>query len=304
MSEKNRMSLLVGDNPFHGISHLSQERSKARDHRIGSVQYAAELVNTSSENGANGFMFSVSGTTLSILRLLRESGTISNLELHAIVPYAYEYVRMATQTGGVSGLAKKIGKQIVMTGNIRAILMGLKGIAFTDLEAILKTYIIFEVSRIKSAAGKKTRLSSILLHEVITEMALAFDLDRLLKAYIDFVTKMGITPGFETRNFAYLINKFEKWDVNLDHVIIVTPLNKIGFQMNPSKEECEKALRVASGCNVIAMSILAAGYLGLPDAVDYIATLPNIRGIVVGVSKEKHALESFRILRQRFPLAQ
>jgi hypothetical protein len=210
---------------------------------------------------------------------------------------------MATQTGGVSGLAKKIGKQIALSGNIRAILMGLKGIAFTDLEAILKTYITFEASRIKSAAGKGVRLGSIMLHEVITEMALAFDLDWLFRSYIDFAIKMGINPGFETRNFAYLVAKFQKWNVGLDDVVIATSLNKIGFQMNPSKEDCERALEAASGCNIIAMSILAAGYLKLPEAVDYIAALPNVKGIVVGVSKELHARESFRILRQRFPVA-
>ena len=57
----------MGDNPFHGISHLSQEQSRNRNAAIKTVEYASELVFRSLENGANGFMFTVSETTLSIL---------------------------------------------------------------------------------------------------------------------------------------------------------------------------------------------------------------------------------------------
>jgi hypothetical protein len=51
--------------------------------------------------------------------------------------------------------------------------------------------------------------------------------------------------------------------------------------------------------NVIAISILAAGYLKPPEAIDYIATLPNIKGVAVGVSKEKHAHETFKLLKEK-----
>ena len=114
------------------------------------------------------------------------------------------------------------------------------------------------------------------------------------------MSQMGPKPGFETRNFAYLSKKFTEWDIDFDDVIIVSSFNRVGFQMCPSKIECEKALEDILGAQVIAMSILAAGYLKLPEAVDYIDELPNISGVVVGVSKEKHARETFRLLRKRF----
>jgi hypothetical protein len=37
---------------------------------------------------------------------------------------------------------------------------------------------------------------------------------------------------------------------------------------------------------------LAAGYLMLEEAVDYIACLPNIKGVAIFASKEKHAVET------------
>ena len=96
--------LLVGDNPFHGISHLSQERATSRGDDLTHPSHAADLVRTSLDSGADGFMFTVSETTLSILRIISEGGEHNRLQLYAIVPYAYEFVRQATITGGVPGL--------------------------------------------------------------------------------------------------------------------------------------------------------------------------------------------------------
>jgi hypothetical protein len=299
VDSRNGKVLLVGDNPFHNISHLSQERSRARGGTVSCPERAAGLVLASLDHGANGFMFSVSETTLSILRTIRKAGKIENLELYAIVPYAYEYVRLATQVGGVSGVAKSFAKQLILSGNIRTLILALRGFIKTDLEALMKAYLTYELSRIKSSGSKQANVRSLLLHQVITDMALALDLKRLFKSYVDFMLKKGVTPGFNTGNFAYLVNKFAEWDMDLAKISIAAPFNKVGFQMNPSREECERALKSFHEPAVIAISILAAGYLRLPEAIDYVAALPNIKGVAVGVSKEKHARETFRLIRDR-----
>lgn len=298
MNNETKKMLLVGDNPFHGISHLSQERARVRGNTMTYPKYAADLVMTSLENGANGFMFSVSELTLSILRIIRGMGGSKRLRLYAIVPYAFEYVRLAVQIG-MPGLAKKFMKQIAVSRNVRAVAMGLKGVIRMDPAALLKTYLIYEISRIKSSAGKQANLDSVLLHEVITDMALAHNLDWLFKSYVDFMLDLGIKPGFNTRNFTYLLNKFREWSIDLRETIIATPFNKVGFQMNPSKTDCEKALANISESNIIAISILAAGYLKPVEAVNYIESLPNIRGVAVGVSKEQHARETFKLLKEK-----
>jgi hypothetical protein len=298
LNNKEDKILLVGDNPFHGISHLSQERVRDRGNTITNPKYAASLVTTSVKNGANGFMFSVSDTTLSILRTMSASEMREPLRLYALVPYAYEYVRLATQAGGISGLAKRFAKQIVFSGNLKAAAMGLKGIATTDPLEIMKSYLSYEILRVKSSAKKKGILHSVLLHEVITDMALALNLDSLFKSYMQFMIKRGIEPGFETRNFPFLVNKFREWHVDFRKVLIASPFNKIGFYMNPSKTECEEALADLPEPNVIAMSILAAGYLKPTEAIDYITRLPNIGAIVVGVSTEQHACQTFKFLKK------
>lgn len=297
MADLKEKLLLVGDNPFHGISHLSQERSKARI--IGS-DYAADLVCLALDNGANGFMFSVSETTLAILKRIREKGEISKVNLCAIVPYAYEYVRLATQTGGLVGLAKRFSKQLVTSRNLGAIASGMKGMLGMNPEALLRTYLSYEISRIKSVAGKNVRIESVLLHEVVTDMALALNLDWLFHAYSKFLLKRGLTPGFNTCNFPWLTTKLKEWSIDVEQVLIATPFNRVGFQMNPSREECERTLACLKAPPIIAISVMAAGYLKLPEAVDYLAGLPNIRGVAVGLSREEHARQTFKLIKEKF----
>jgi len=293
------LMLLVGDNPFHGISHLSQERGRARGDSVTSPEYAAKLVMTAVENGASGFMFSVSESTLSILKVIRQAGEIGKLKLYALVPYAYEYVRLANRLGGISGLAKRVAKQVAFSGNVKAVVSGLKGVVTRDPVTLMETYLMYEIARIRSAAGRDAVLDSVLLHEVVTDMSLAFELDWLFESYVKFMSRQGIRPGFETRNFAYLVHKFKDWGLDLGKLAIASPFNKVGFQMNPSRVECEKALECLHESNVVAMSVLAAGYLKPAEAVDYVADLPNINGLVVGVSKEYHARETFRFLQEK-----
>jgi hypothetical protein len=292
-------ALLIGDNPFHGISHLSQERSRIRGDTPTSPEYAAKLVSIAVENGANGFMFSVSDTTLSILDILRKNGDNDGLRLYVIVPYAYEYVRLAGALGGVPGLAKKLVREIVFSGNFRAVVSGLNGVVRSDLASLFKTYLLYEVSRVRRSAGGRVELESVLLHQLMTDLCLGLGLDWVFKFYTEFLLKIRITPGFNTGNFALLVKKLGEWDINLEDVVIAAPFNKVGFQMVPSKEECEKALAGLPKPNVLAISILAAGYLKPEEAVDYIAGLPNIKGVAVGVSKERHANETFKLLKDK-----
>ena len=298
MTNRGERLLLVGDNPFHGISHLSQERGRERSDTLARPEEAAGLVRECVSNGANGFMFSVSNSTLSILKVLRDEAGETELALCPIIPYAYEYVRYAVQAG-VLGLAARLSREITLSLNARAAFSGLAGLSRRDPASLLRSYVSYEVSRIKSAINRgHSRIHSIFLHEIITDMALSLKLDGVLKAYVDVATRLKIIPGFETRNFAYLVARLAEWGIKLDNVMIAAPFNKAGFQMSPSREECERALASLRGTNLIAMSTMAGGYLSPGEGLEYVSALPNLGGIVLGVSNELQARESFGLARE------
>jgi hypothetical protein len=300
MSNLNEKLLLVGDNPFHDISHLSQERARLRVEDPGDPKYAASLIASSVENGAGGFMFSVSETTLAILKELAERKIVNRLRLYAIVPYAFDYVRLATQLGGIPGLAKKFGKDLLSFNNLGTMGLGLRGIFTSDIATLMKAYLSYEISRIRSCVGKSMNIDSMLLHQLLTDMALALDMDWLFKSYMDFLEGKHIMPGLNTGNFSFLVHKFNEWNMDLGRVVVAAPFNKVGFQMIPSIKECEEALLAMPKPNVIAISVLAAGYVSPEEAFEYIAKFRNFKGIAVGVSNMKHAIETFGLLKERF----
>lgn len=299
MNVESRKLLIVGDNPFQGISHLSQERARSRGETVVSpADQAADIVLASLKNGADGFSFSVSELTLLILQKLRERKSIDQINLYPMLPYAFEYVRIATQTG-TPGLVKRFVKQVALSGDIDAVFEGFLSVARVNPEGIMKTYLAYELSRIKSSAGKHAKIKSVLLNEVIGDMGLALDLEWLFKSFIKYLSDRGITPGFNTRNFPYFVRKFNEWGINLNDTLVVTPFNEVGFQMNPSKEECERTLKNLAQPNVLAISVFAAGYYKPSMVVDYLAGLNNLKGVIAGVSSEQQALQTFKLFRER-----
>jgi hypothetical protein len=293
----NNRLLLVGDNPFHGISHLSQEKAIERGKNLLDPNYGAMLVNTALENGADGFMFSSSNTTLSILKQISDGRKSSSIQIYAIVPYVFEFVRMAVTEGGVPGLTKKIGQEVVLSGNMRSIFQGVKGVLRVDPPSLLKAYLLYEESRIRKASGKVGVLDSIFLHEVITDMGIGLNMEWLFRTHIDFMMQRGIKPGIHTHNLPIMVRKFREWGIEFRNLTITTQFNAIGFGMCPSWEEVEAALRTIPEAEIIAYGVLASGYLKIPDAAEYIKRLSRIKGIVVGISKEYQAKETFKELK-------
>ena len=114
----NGRLLLVGDNPFLNISHLSQQKARERIENPGDPTFASQLLRLALENGANGFTFSVCDSNLEIIEKLNLQGIDGGLGLYPVVPYAYEYVQKATQRGGISGLIKKLGWDMIKSGNV------------------------------------------------------------------------------------------------------------------------------------------------------------------------------------------
>jgi hypothetical protein len=186
----------------------------------------------------------------------------------------------------------------VFSKNVKAVPSAIVGSIRADPSAFMKMYLLYELSRIKHFVGKNSHIKSVILHEVITDMALALNLDWLFVSYIDFFAKSKVRPGLHTRNLPYLVKKLERWGLDASKLTILTPFNKIGFEMNPSRYDCERVLENLSGTQVIAMAIMASGYLNPSEAIEYVAGFPNITTLAVGVSSERQAFETFKILKE------
>lgn len=288
------MRLLIGDNPFHGVSHLSQARARARGAGVKVPEQAAEVVTAALASGADGCLFSINETTLAILHAVRRGHVCP--PVHAIIPYSYGHVRAANALGGIPGLARKIGGEIARSLSARAAAQGLWGVAAGDPRALVRAYVGYETARLRRVTGHGA-VASVLLHEVVTDMALALSMDWLFHAFVREVVRSGAVAGFNTRNLPWLVQRLRTWGIAPRGLVFAAPFNPIGFQMSPSQEACERALEGLSGATVIAFSVLAAGHLTPDEAVRYVAQLPNLAGLAIGVSTIDQARQTFGLFR-------
>lgn len=289
--------LLLGDNPLIGVDHLSQERARERLARLNTGRIV-EVIDTAIAYGAKGFLFSTHPTIYDALRLMKKEGTHTGFGLYPLLPYAQTYVRIATEKG-ILGLAQEVLSKLTWKAKAKAITAGLS-LATADPSAILRAYVDAELDIIFKNAPESATLKCVFLHEVITDLSTSFHAAELIQSYVYHISdKYHVRPGFATRNFAKFVSYAKEIGLKLDQIVILTPFNKVGFQMNPSREKCEESLKELRDANIIAMSILAAGYLNLEDAVQYIKQLHSIKSVVVGVSTMGHARETFSYLSQQ-----
>ncbi len=294
--------LLIGDNPFHGVSHLSQARARARQAGITTAGCAAGVVAAAVESGANGFLFSVNETTLAILHILRGTPQLP-ARLYAIVPYSYAFVRSAIALGGIAGLARKVGREIVGARNWRALLDVAGGMVTGNPQGFLRAYVTYEINRLREAVGTRTSVAAVLLHEVVTDMALALNMDWLFRTFVRSISATGVAPGFDTRNLCALVQRLRTWGIEMDGLVFAAPFNTAGFQMSPSREACEQALVDLRGATLIAFSVLAAGYVSLSDAAAYVVGTPRLDGVAIGVSSAEQARTTFALFRDALHLS-
>jgi len=279
------------------VSHLSQERARDRTDKLN-IESIVEVICSALSCGATGYTFSTHPTNVEVLKALGASGKVPRqFDLYPVVPYAEGYVRLANEKG-MTGLVSEILSRLSLSDRAKLVVEGGFSALRLDPAGMLKTYLDAELKGYLSIKPKNTTLQSVLLHEVLTDLCLGLRETGMLNVFAQHVREnYRVRPGFVTYNFPRFIKVFEDEGFSLKDVAVMTPFNSLGFQMSPSRPSCEATLSSLRDGHVIAMSILAGGYLTLDQAIEYMRTLPNISGIAVGASTRQHAQETFKGLR-------
>jgi hypothetical protein len=290
-------SLLLGDNAFIGVSHLSQTRARETTERLD-INRIVDVVEKSASCGATGFTFTVHPTNFQILKTLRDRGTLSQrFELYPLIPYAQGYARIANEKG-TAALAKEVLSRILMSRKRGALVKAGLSLMKLDAAEILGAYIDMELGAYLAIKPENADLKAVLMHAAVTDLGISFQTRNLFDSFMQHIRDNHFCPGFVTTNLDRFVEFFQDAKLSLRDTVIMVPINSIGFQMNPSKESCESRLReLGTQTSSIAISILAGGYLQLDEAVEYLKTLTNLSGVAVGVSSTLHAEETFTKLK-------
>ena len=176
---------------------------------------------------------------------------------------------------------------------LKILTKGSLGAIRKDIFDLFKVFIDIELAQIPH----HTKINTVFLHDVLTDLALSLNLKEIFEIFQTHLQdKYDIEAGLVTKNFPILVSRLHEW--NSKFSVIMTSFNKAGFQMNPSKQACEKTLVSYDG-NVIAMSVLAGGYLRPKEACDYILSQPKINTIVIGISSIAHAKNTFELFLKK-----
>ncbi len=285
--------ILIGDNPFIGVNHLSSEKGRLSAEKFSNEQQVVDILNYASDIGVRGFVASTHPNLRNVVNYVTKNTNLANkINLYPILPYVQGYVIKMTEKG-IIGTINDIFRPASLSEKANLFIRGGIGILKKDIYSLSKTFVDIELLPLK-----KMNLKAIFLHDVFTDLALAMKSKEAFEIFSEHIKdKYKAIPGFVTKNFTRLVRQINEWD--LDIPLVMTHFNKVGFQMNPSREECEKALDDYKG-DIIAMGTLASGYLRPKEAFDYIFSLPKIKSIVVGVSTKQHAKETFEMLKSHF----
>jgi hypothetical protein len=194
----------------------------------------------------------------------------------------------------MTGLVNEILSRLSLSDKAKLLVEGGFSALRLDPAGMLKTYLDAELKGYLSIKPKNATLQSVLLHEVLTDLCIGFRETHLLNLFAQHVRdNYHVKPGFVTYNLARSVRLFEEGGLSLKDIIIMTPFNSIGYQMSPSRESSETCLSNLSEGNVIAMSIMAGGFLSMDQAIYYIQRFPRLSGLAVGASTRQHAKETF-----------
>ena len=283
--------IILGHNQFIGVDHLSQDRARNHTERFSDTQRILDVVKIFYDLGGTGMMLSTHPKAMTIMEAIGSEPELSKkLNLYPLIPYAQGYVRRANEKGVIGMVTDTLGSAST-SRKFKILLKGGVGMLRKDFLNILSTLIDVEM-----LPFKESNVKAVFLHNVLTDLALSLKAQGIFEFYIDYIKdNYGVAPAFGTMNFARLVESFDEW--GLKKPLIMASFNRAGFQMNPTREECERCLGEYD-VEVLAMSTLAAGYLKPEEAYEYLFSLPNIKSVVVGISTREHAEETFGIIRE------
>ena len=287
--------ILLGDNPLIGVSHLSQEKARAEYEKTLDLEMKTEILKAALEGGATGFTFSTHQSNLELLKYVktRYPGILENMNYYILTPYAMGYVRRANIYGTV-GLVKTVVRDIIFKYPAYFI----ESVITIDVDKLASLFIGLEAKPYIEILPRE-KIKAILLHEVITELIVAYDLTRLLhklKRYVE--NKLEIGFGLETRNILQLKRFLNRNGIQIDY--IMTPMNPLGYQMAPSKEEAEKTIQELreQDVKIIGINILASGAVSIEETCKYLEKFKDyIYAVAYGTSKSYRAKKNAMILK-------
>jgi hypothetical protein len=278
--------ILLGDNQFFGINHMSEEHARASAIRFQTDEAIMEVIDGAYDLGIKVFMCTTHERVAGICDIIRRHPErYEGFEIYPCMPYAHKYANAVSELGMIEALKQFLPQDAPVMAAFR------NGIAVAkkDLDVIIKSLIDAEM---KIFTGIRTPV--IFLQNVVTDLMLGLGFHQALKTFADYIReKYRAEPGFITMNLPQLLGALES--VGVTDPIVCSNINKIGFRMSGGIPAYENS--ISSGkFRAVAMSVFASGAIPPHEALEFVCKQPNVKSIVFGASNIRNIKQTKQLI--------
>ena len=285
--------LILGDNQFFGVNHMSEERGMAQLVRFQDNSAILEVLDTAYELGIEAFSFSTHDRVRVLCDHFRSDQRHYNrLRLYPALPYAHKYAHAVAEKGVFGAIKDVLFAENQAASAFAMLARGGAAVLSRDAVEIMKVLVDAELQMFRGL-----HIEVVFLQNIVTDLLLGLGWRDMFTAFAQHVQERhGARPGFITLNLPRLIDTLEQCE--LTDAVVCAAINKLGFQMSPDVVTYEQTLGKTKR-PVVAMSVLAAGAVPAAEAVEYVAGFPAIRSILFGASSAAHLTQFKQLVERR-----
>lgn len=280
--------LLLGDNQFFGINHMSEEKARAQAIRFQDTKAIIDVIDIALDNGIRTLMCTTHERIAEVCDHMRANPErYADYRFYPCMPYAHKYANAVTDNGMLGALKQFLPEE----GLLNAAMRGGKSFMKKDIEGIITLLVDAEM---KMFQGLNTPV--IFLQNVVVDLMLGLGFDEAFAIFDRHVReRYNAEPGFITMNLPMLLDTLDR--VGVKNPIVCANINEIGFRMSGGIEAYEAALQQRP-FRPVAMSVFASGAIAPRRALEWIHDHANVESIVFGASSRASIESTTGIVRE------
>jgi hypothetical protein len=282
---------ILGDNPFFGINHASEERARAAAIRFRDAAAIIEVLDGARERGVDALMCTTHERMAEVAAHARRNPTAyAGFDFYPCMPYAHKYANAVTEEGMLGALRRFMPD----AGGIGAVVRGGVAAARKDLATVIRILIDTEMRPFEG-----THTPFVFLQNIVTDLLLGLGLNDGLAVFADHVrSRYGAEPGFITMNLPLLSETLA--GIGIDEPLVCANINAAGFRMCGGEDAYRSVIGAGRG-RTIAMSVFASGGLAPRPALEYVRSIEGVDAVVFGASTVGHIAETKGLIEELWP---
>ena len=280
--------LLLGDNQFFGINHMSEEKARAQAIRFQDTQAIIDVVDIAFDNGIRTLMCTTHERIAEVCDHMRANPErYADYRFYPCMPFAHKYANAVTDHGMLGALKQFLPEE----GLFNAALRGGRSFVKKDIEGIITLLVDAEM---KMFQGLNTPV--VFLQNVVVDLMLGLGFDEAFAIFHRHVReRYGAEPAYITMNLPMLLDTLDR--VGIVNPIVCANINELGFRMSGGITAYEDALRDRP-FRPVAMSVFASGAIAPRRALEWIHDHANVESIVFGASSRSSIVSTTEIVRE------